>query len=202
MASIQLSRYEAEEGDLPDVCMRCGAPATARKRLRFTSHPLWVYLLLPFGWLPYVIVAAVLTENVRCWTFFCPQHRNHWLVRTLLIWGGLVALLAVLFGSGVIVVSLSDHFSPATRDSLMGWLCLGSVGLIFCWLISIPLIQLTAIHPTHVTDRRLTLQRVSPAFVEAVQAYREERRAERREEDERREFRPRRTPPDRGIMEP
>src|SRR5580700_7283045 len=71
MASISLSWREAEDGDLPDVCMCCGAPATESKRRRFTSHPLWVYVLLPFGYLPYVIVAAVLTEKIRlrhdCW---------------------------------------------------------------------------------------------------------------------------------------
>src|SRR4051812_25286496 len=86
MASIRLSRYEAEEGDLPEVCMCCGAPATERKRRRFVSHPLWVYVLMPFGYLPYVIVAAVLTEHVRCYTLFCPRHKNHWRSRTLIFW--------------------------------------------------------------------------------------------------------------------
>ena len=42
MASIQLTRYEAEEDDLPDMCMRCGAAATVRKRRLFVSHPMWV----------------------------------------------------------------------------------------------------------------------------------------------------------------
>src|SRR5947209_19812623 len=120
MASIQLSRYEAEEGDLPEVCMSCGAPATERKRRRFISHPLWVYVLLPFGYLPYVVVAAVLTEHVRCYTLFCPRHKNHWRFRTLIIWGAFVALLAVIVGSVVLVGSLSEQLSRSTTDRLMG----------------------------------------------------------------------------------
>jgi hypothetical protein len=111
MASIELSRYEAEEGDLPDVCMICGAPATVRKRYRFTWHPVWVYLLVPFGYLPYILVAALLTENVRCYTLFCPQHKNHWRWRTLSIWGGFLVLLAVI--AGILV----GFILPAARNA-------------------------------------------------------------------------------------
>jgi hypothetical protein len=201
MASVRLSRYEAEEGDLPDVCMRCGAPAAVRKRHVFISHPLWVYVLLPFGYLPYVVVAAVLTERVRCCTQFCPRHKNHWLVRTLIIWGTFVALLALIVGSVVVVGSMEGKMSRSAHDALIGMVCIGSPVLLFCWLISIPIMQLTAIHPADVTERRLTLKRVSPAFVKAVRDYREERRAQAEEED-RRPFRPRRPEPREDVFDP
>jgi hypothetical protein len=193
MASIQLRRYEAEEGDLPDVCMRCGAPATERRRRRFTTHPLWVYVLLPFGLVPYVIVAAALTEHVRCYTLFCPRHKNHWLVRTLIVWGAFVALLALIVGSFVAVALMERQLSGSMMGDLIGYLCIGSVVLLFCWLVSIPIMQLTAIHPANVTERRLTLKRVSPAFVDAVWDHRERRREEEEQEDYRRPFQPRRS---------
>ena len=98
MASIQLSRYEAEEDDLPDTCIRRGSPATVRKRYRFTSHPLWLYLLLPFGILPYVVAAAILTERAHCYTHFCSRHKNHWHVRSLVVGGGL-AVFVVVWGA-------------------------------------------------------------------------------------------------------
>jgi hypothetical protein len=195
MASIQLSRYEAEEGDLPDVCMRCGAPAVERKRLRFVSHPVWVYALLPFGYLPYVIVAAILTEHVRCYTLFCARHKKHWLVRTLIIWGSFVALLAFIASTVILVGIFSEHISKSAKDTLVGSQCIGIVVLIFCWFISIPIVQLTAIHPTNVTERRLTLKRVSPAFVEAVREYRANRPEVEPEDDYRSKFRPRQAPP-------
>lgn len=201
MASIQLSRYEAEEGELPDVCMCCGAPATERKRRRFISHPLWVYLLVPFGYLPYVIVAAVLTENVRCYTLFCARHKNHWLFRTLVIWGTFVALLAFLAGSFVLMESLTGSMSKSMQDTLFGSLCIATPVLFLCWLITIPIAQLTAIHPANATEHRLTLKRVSPAFVEAVRNYREDHKSEELPEDYRRTFRTRSSPRDRGYRE-
>jgi hypothetical protein len=194
MASIQLSRYEAEEGDLPDVCMCCGAPAVERKRLRFVSHPVWVYALLPFGYLPYVIVAALLTENVRCYTLFCARHKKHWLMRTLIIWGAFVALLGIIAVSVVLVGIFSQQLSKSTQDTLSGSVCIGIVVLIFCWFISIPIVQLTAIHPANVTERRLTLKRISPAFAEAVREHRANRRDAVPEDDYRSKFRPRHAP--------
>jgi hypothetical protein len=200
MAWIHLSRYEAEEGDLPDVCMRCGAPATVRKRRRFTSHPLWVYLLIPLGLLPYVIVAIILTEEVPCYTQFCPRHRHHWLFRGLLVWVGFVVILAIIIGSSVLLASMSDQLNRSTEESLAGLLCVGSVILMLCWFISIPITQLTAIHPTDATDRGLTLKNVSPAFVEAVRAYRASRSGEEQLEVLPADTPPRRSPsPEEGF---
>jgi hypothetical protein len=201
MASIQLSRYEAEEGDLPDVCMCCGAPATERKFFRFTSHPAWVYVLLPFGYIPYVIVAAVLTEKVRCCTLFCPRHRNHWRRRTLIIWGTFAAFLTLIAGSFVLVGSVSGQVNRATQDWLFGSLCIGSVVFALCWLISIPIVQATAIHPADVTELRLTLKGISPAFADAVDNHRANRKGLEPPEDDEREFRPRRARPRHGDLE-
>jgi hypothetical protein len=176
MASIKLSRYEAEEGDLPDVCMRCRAVATERKRHRFISHPLWVYVLLPWGYIPYVIVAAILTEHIRCYTLFCPRHKNYFLVRNLIVWGSLAVILVLIFGGFFIAGSLSKGASRSTEDILFGSLCIGSVVLLLGWLISIPISKVTAIHPANATERHLILKRISPAFVETVRQYRENRK--------------------------
>jgi hypothetical protein len=194
MASIQLSRDEAEEDDLPDVCMRCASPATVRKRYRFTSHPLWLYLLVPFGILPYVVAAAMLTERARCYTHLCPRHANHWRVRAFVVWGGLATFI-VAFGASIAVASaMPDRLGPAAI-SVLGWgICVGGPVFLTCWLVSILIVQLTAIHLSNVTDRRLTLVGVSPSFVEAVAAYREGRAAEDAEGSLRDKFRVRRDP--------
>ncbi len=194
MAGIQLSRYEAEEGDLPDVCMCCGAPATERKRLRFTSHPLWCYVLLPFGYIPYVIVAAILTERVLCYTLFCPRHKHYFRFRTLIVWGGLAALLVVIFGGFVLAGSIADR-SGKTQDLLFGSLCIASPLLLFLWLISIPIVQETSIRPADVRERRLILKHVSSDFVEAVREYRENRKGEEQAENYSDKFRSRRLRP-------
>ena len=194
MASIKLSRYEAEEGDLPDVCMCCGAEATERKRRRFVSHPLWVYVLLPWGLIPYAIVASILTERILCYTLFCPRHKNYYFVRNLIVWSALVVVLLLIAGAFILALSLSNYVSKSTQGILAGSCCLGTVVLLLCWLMSIPISQETAIHPTNATERHLTLKCVSPAFVEAVRQYRVERKEQVQAEDEREQFRPRRSP--------
>jgi hypothetical protein len=136
---------------------------------------MWVYVLLPFGYLPYVIVAATMTQRVRCHTHFCRRHKNHWVYRALVIWGGFVAMLALLVGSVAFVISMEPQVNEATNSLLRGLLCFTVIALPLCWLISIPIMQLTAIHPADVTERRLTLKRVAPAFVNAVRDYREKR---------------------------
>jgi hypothetical protein len=182
MASIELTRREAEDGDLPNVCMRCGEPATVRKRRLFVSHPLWIYVLLPFWFVPYAIVAAILTQRVRCYSHFCPRHKNHWLTRALIIWGGFPVLLA-LYGAGFFIAAWIEESGNISNDTLGAMAAVWNLGLLLLWLTSIPFCQLTAIHPANVTERRLTLQRVAPAFVEAVRNYREKptSRAEREE---------------------
>jgi hypothetical protein len=202
MASIQLTRREAEDGDLPNVCMSCGEPATVRKRRLFVSHPVWVYLLLPFGYLPYVIVAAVLTERVRCYTHFCPRHKNHWLMRALIIWGAFPVLIALIAGGFVLVASMENVVSKSMEGGLVGTMCIGSLVLVLLWLMSIPLIQLTAIHPANVTDRRLTLKRIAPEFIEAVRDYREKPRSRDDGEEYWTDFQARISAPRHNVYDP
>lgn len=201
MASIQLSRYEAEEGDLPDVCMCCGEEATERVRRRFVSHPFWVYVLMPFFYIPYLIVAIITTEHIRCFTLFCPRHKHYFLFRSLFVWGLLFVVLAVIIGGMVFAFGLSDTASQSTQNFLGGSVCIGSILLLFGWLVSIPISQVTAIHPANPTERRVTLKRVSPAFVEAVHQYRAERKGRERQEDYREHFQPRRRESDDDRIE-
>jgi hypothetical protein len=56
MASVRIGRYEAVEGLLPPVCMKCGAEALLFKKKTFSWHPSWVLLLLIAGLLPFLIV--------------------------------------------------------------------------------------------------------------------------------------------------
>ena len=196
MASIKLSRYEAEEGDLPDVCMRCGAEATERQRRRFVSHPFWVYVLLPFGYIPYAIVAIILTEHIRCYTLFCPRHKNYFRVRNLFVWGSLLGILLFIIGGFFLVGWLAGEAEKSFQGIIFGSFCFGTVFLLFCWLISIPISQVTAIHPADATERSLILKRVSPDFVEAVRKYRADRKEQVQAQDFREYFRQRRSSPD------
>ena len=88
MASVRIGRYEAVEGLLPPVCMKCGAEALLFKKKTFSWHPSWVLLLLIAGLLPFLIVALVPTERMTVHAPLCDEHRYHWTWRGLFIWLG------------------------------------------------------------------------------------------------------------------
>ncbi len=176
MARIRLGRYEAEHGELPFICMRCGAPATMVKRKSLAWHPPWVYVLIPAGVLPFVIVAMVLTKRMRLQIPLCDAHKSNWLVRALIIWGSFVVFLGMIVLIGAVLFALDEQRRRAgsAESGFSGFLCLGIVGGAIAWLISIPIIQNTAIHVTQITDSSITLTKVSPRFVEAVRAKRQD----------------------------
>jgi hypothetical protein len=175
MAQVRLGRFEVEKGKLPLVCMFCGADASLMKRRSFAWHPRWAYILLFAGLLPFVIAAMMLTKRMRVEIPLCQTHKNHWFIRGVIIWvsflgmvGLTAAWLALLFVLDESVFKGDKRF----RDLFGGLVCGGLLFFPLAWLISIPIIQNTGIHATEITDRSITLTRVSPTFVEALREQR------------------------------
>lgn len=167
MASVTLTRYEAEGDRLPRCCMVCGAPATVSRNKHFSWNPSWVYLLLFCGLLPLIIVALIMTKKMRVHAPFCDEHANHWSKRTAWTLGGL-GVLAV-FGIGAMVLTSQQPNNP-----LQGTACMATLGVGVAWVIMAIALQSTSIHPTEITDRNITLDKVSPLFVDAVREARVE----------------------------
>src|SRR5579871_4414997 len=99
MASVELESYRGKVRDLPEVCMRCGAPATVVRSRKFSWQPQWVIVLLFFGLLPYLIVAIILTKRARVEVPLCDTHKNHWRWRLFFLIGGPL----ILVGGGLIL---------------------------------------------------------------------------------------------------
>src|SRR5437660_11736174 len=98
-----LSRYEATQGQLPRVCMRCGAPATLVKAKTFSWQPGWLLLLILLGVVGlvlFLVLSLTLSKRMRVQVPLCERHRHHWAMRNGLTLGGLVLLLA--FAGGLI----------------------------------------------------------------------------------------------------
>src|SRR5262245_60095643 len=96
MATLHLESYDGEVGDLPDLCMQCGAPSAVRKNKRFSWFPPWVWILLfVCGLVPFAIVALVMTKRRTVNVPLCEAHKNHWLWRQLVVVGGLLALIGI-----------------------------------------------------------------------------------------------------------
>jgi hypothetical protein len=168
MAVVELDRQDYKDG-LPDVCMRCGADAPARKWKTFSWHPGWVYLLILIHLLIFIIAALILTKRCKVAVPLCEQHRNHWFWRQLITLGGLFGLI------GLIIVAAVNSDAFGQDAGLM--IFLGSVAGFVAWLIVAVVLQVGSIRVTTIRDRSLTLTNVSREF---VRAYHDE--IDRREE--------------------
>jgi hypothetical protein len=188
MASIRLGRYEAADGDLPEVCIVCGAPADGYKLKNFSWHPKWVYFFIVLGLLPLVIIALILTKRMSVRAPICRDHRYHWIWRSWAIGGSLVLLIVFFIAAMVIGSSLE---SRANGGDFFGIICGGFVALGLIWLIAAVAVQSTAVRASEITDREITLTGVSHKFVEAV-LERDEAEVEEEERRERERLRRRR----------
>jgi NADH:ubiquinone oxidoreductase subunit 6 (subunit J) len=166
MATVYLEEDRRGDYDLPDVCMKCGAPATVWKPRSFAWHPPWIFVLILAGLLVYVIVALVLTKRKRLDIPLCDAHKAHWLWRQLVVVGGLLVLLAVGF---LAMILLSDSRPNSDEATIGGILCGGTVLGLLAWLVLAVVLQTTTIRPREITDDSITLQGVSPEFVQAYE---------------------------------
>jgi hypothetical protein len=167
MAQIRLYRSEVKEGRLPRICMRCGAEADAERRRDLTWYPPWVNLLVLIGVLPAAIVAMILTKRMTVYAPVCANHKNHWLVRSLIIYGGLVGIILLALGA-VFVLAMADQGGGRGQPVLTGIVCGGSVLLLIVWLVVVAIAQSTAIRPKEITDKTITLTGVSEEFVNTL----------------------------------
>jgi hypothetical protein len=185
VANVSLGRYEIEEYDPPDACMKCGAPNTVVVNRTFAWTPPWVIITILAGLLIYVILALILTKRMSVRIPLCPEHKGHWTKRVLI---NLLCFLGILGFLGLaIAASSSDDVSSAIATACWIVVLVGFVA----WLILAIVLQYTAIRPTEITDRSITLTGVSPGYVEALREERGDdydddrpRRRRRRDDDD------------------
>jgi len=163
MAALRLDS-DSEYPGLPEVCMKCGAPATVFKDKNFAWHPRWVFVLIMVHLLVYAIVAVIMTRKRRVRVPLCERHKNHWLGRQVVLLGSLLVLL--LTGVGGFAV-LADEGPGRRGNDLGGLLCLGVMIGFVLWLVLVAVLQSTAIRPQEITDRSITLKGVAEEFVRA-----------------------------------
>jgi hypothetical protein len=180
MASVRLRRYEAEDGQLPPVCLVCGGKARSLTSKVMRWHPSWVYVLILLGLLPLLIGILLTQKSCRLEAPLCREHKNHWFSRSLVTW---LSFLGLIFVIGILVAVLSSR-QPGRGDDTFAFVCLGSVVLVLVWLIIVAVLNQTAVRPSEITDRHITLNGVSPEFVDALDDW-------RYSEEEEEEVRPR-----------
>jgi len=162
MSILRLDSYNGDVEDLPDLCLKCGAPAALRKNKTFSWYPPWVAVLLLAGLIPFAIVALVLTKRSRVEVPLCEQHTGHWWKRQLLVIGTLLVLLG---GGFAVFLATVDN----KGNDLSGLVCMGWVVLMIGWIVLAAIVQYTSIRPKEITDTSITLTGVSDVFAEAYE---------------------------------
>ena len=171
MATVTLSEYECRKKLLPDVCIQCGEPATVSVRRNFSWYPPWVIALVLAGVLVAAIVAIVLTKKMLVQVPMCDRHKSHWSTRTM--WTFLCfAVVASAAIGGIALLAANDN--GPRKDDMVGWVCGGSALALLLWLFLVAILQSTAIRPKLITDRKITLVKVHPEFVRALEDDREQ----------------------------
>ncbi len=170
MARIRLGRYECERGRLARVCMCCGAPAVIEKSRNFSWTPPWVVILLLLGVFPYLIASMATTQRCRVDVPLCDEHKNHWLWRTLFAVLSLLAIVLFAIALIAVGVAMEQGGAKGVGDSFAGWVCLGGLGMFLVWLVAVIIVQQSAIRPTEITERDITLTHVSARFVDAMES--------------------------------
>ena len=166
MADVRLDFYDLDAEELPDVCMRCGAPATVRPLKTFSWMPYWARFM------PWMIGMAFMKRR-RVPIPLCEQHKNHWTIRYLVGFGGLALCVLPLILGGILFGSNVDD-DPHGPLTMLGGVMMACGGLLFLpWLITLIVLAVMQINVVEITDDAIVLKNISPEF---VQAYREQTR--------------------------
>jgi magnesium-transporting ATPase (P-type) len=181
--TLRLGRYEVEEFDPPNVCMKCGAPSRVVVRKTFSWYPPWIAITILVALLVYIILVAVLTKRMTVPVPLCDKHKGHWTKRMLITLLGLLVILAFV---GIAIAASTSEGDLADMAGLFWGLV---VVALLAWLILIVVLQQTAIRPTEITDRSITLTGVGRGYIEALReergdSYDDDRPRSRRRDDD------------------
>lgn len=167
MAKVVIYAEEADDDLLPDVCARCGEPATTRIRKHFSWHPPWdVRTSLPIHCLNTVFDRRRFTVRLPV----CEAHRGHW--RSLLLFnlGGFLLLC------GLFVVAIRISNVPFKDDHRIPIFWASLVLLFFLWLVTAAKMYNASIRPGEINDRgNLLLLGIASEFRDAVEDERHHR---------------------------
>jgi hypothetical protein len=168
MATVRLGRNECENGQLPLVCMRCGAAAENLVQQELSWHDEWLALSLLFGIVPYFLLAPLHTWRMTIHAPLCSMHRGHWTNRKLFT----TFMPIAVFSSAISFLAFHNTtlFPGELQDQLKTLTAVGLSLLVLIWVILSVVWDFNIIKIVNIDYHSITLKRVAPAFVAAVQA--------------------------------
>lgn len=171
MAEVRLGRYEMETGNLPAVCLVCGAPATMTTQQKMSWRP------------PDEFSFGDNTRKITIAVPVCDAHVGHWSRRARCNRFYMLFLLAVL--AVIVLCSLLS----SERDKGIMILSISLIvilPLIIIWGIVNIVFDSFAIKTTEIGEHSVTLKGVSESFVDALDEARARmpgKRQQRRDEE-------------------
>jgi hypothetical protein len=155
MACVTIRRGD----DLPTVCCVCGQAATRDRSETLTWTPPWVFTLIFFGVLPWLLAVMLTRRTADVLLPVCDLHRR----RSRRSWWALALglLLAVGIGCSADLVATNNITSG---DVIAGAFLFGLLAVAVAVFLSDDRVR-----PVRIDDRKVTLDRVSDEFAQAVE---------------------------------
>jgi hypothetical protein len=160
MENVRLDFYDLDAEELPDVCMKCGAPATVRPVKTFWWRPHWARFFMGS-------IGFAFAKRRRVPTPLCEKHKNHWTSRYLVRFGSL-ALCVAPFLLGAVLCASNVEDGPYGPLGMLGLVLMACGGLlVLLRLITLAVLSFTQINAVEITDDTILLTNVSREFAEA-----------------------------------
>jgi hypothetical protein len=109
MARITIAYVALEKGQFPPVCCKTGVHTDNYVRMRFVQTPSWTWILLPFGFFPFLIARLFVAQEFDGVLPMSPQvaKRLNRLRRATFLVGalGLTGLIAGVFGETAFAIA-------------------------------------------------------------------------------------------------
>jgi hypothetical protein len=148
------------------VCMRCGRPAAAVRRHKFSWFPPWVYSFLgigPVGLLPVAVLAVVIVKYKQLDVPLCGVHKYHWIWWRVLTLASVFGLMSTVPVALLAAASPHDWFEAGLGHPYR--VCASAVAVAVACLAVMAMSLHAAIRPQRITDGAISLTNVSDEFV-------------------------------------
>jgi hypothetical protein len=150
----------SKDAPLPDVCVKCGAHSTQRRRQQFVWTPPWVIFLMILSLLIGAIVALIVQKRGTLMLPLCDQHARAWRNANIQI------ALAVV---GVFLLPIVGGILTAANDSAV--FVLLALVIALGALVAVAVMGRNArVLARKVDDTSITLTKVSPDAQRAIVA--------------------------------
>ena len=156
----------SKDGEFPDRCIRCNAPAEGfRLKKKISWHPPGYYLLILLNIFIYAIVAVIVRRTAKVQFPLCADHRRRRFRGIAVAWFLALGSFSVI---GALVLSVRLQ-APLSDSVYFGVIMLGLVMMLAGLICGLYYSRVVSI--TKIDKRYIWLCKVNPAFLDSLPRY-------------------------------